>query len=331
MHINTSDLTTSDSPASAAWASARLLDPEQRATLLHPYSRAAAANWSNFPQGYLGHRGRIGLRTATLSPAQWNMLEALLAAATGSGRGRGFDAIRQHLDVDDHLHAKGAGPYYGRGNFFIAFIGDPSDTDMWQVQFGGHHLALSNSYHRGTLVGATPSFRGIEPFPSFTTDGKTFAPMERKRAAIATLLQSLDRNQLQLSQLRGSWPDILLGPGDDDSFPAERVGLAGNRLTLVQSDLLIAAISEWVHDIDDASATRILVDYAAQLDRTHLAYAGSTRVDSPGDYVRIDGPRVWIEFSMHGGVVLSAPHPHTVWRDRLTDYGGPAFHSLHRF
>ncbi|MEU3461886.1 DUF3500 domain-containing protein [Streptomyces sp. NPDC006733] len=39
--------------------------------------------------------------------------------------------------------------------------------------------------------------------------------------------------------------------------------------------------------------------------------------------MRIDGPRVWIEFSMHDGIVLADPHPHTVWRDRLTDYGGP--------
>lgn len=331
MYTNTSDLTTSDSLTRLAWAFAGLLDAEQRAALLLPYSRAAAANWSNFPQDYLGHRGRIGLCTATLNPAQWGMLEALLAAAAGSGGGCGFDAIRQHLDVDDHLHAKGAGSYYGRGNFFVAFLGEPSDTDMWHLQFGGHHLALSNSYHRGTLVGATPSFRGIEPFPSFTAGGKMFAPMERKRDAIAALLQSLGRDQLQSSQLRDSWPDILLGPGCDDMFPVERAGLVGNGLTLVQRDLLIAAIGEWVHDIDDASAARILVDYAAQLDRTYLAYAGSIRVDSPDDYVRIDGPRVWIEFSMHDGVVLSAPHPHTVWRDRLTDYGGPAFRSPHRF
>ncbi len=32
--------------------------------------------------------------------------------------------------------------------------------------------------------------------------------------------------------------------------------------------------------------------------------------------MRIDGPRVWIEFATQG-----SDHYHTIWRDRLTDYG----------
>ena len=41
-----------------------------------------------------------------------------------------------------------------------------------------------------------------------------------------------------------------------------------------------------------------------------------------GDYIRIDGPSVWIEFSMQNGIVLSGAHPHAVWRDKQTDYAG---------
>ncbi|WP_461105034.1 DUF3500 domain-containing protein [Spirosoma koreense] len=41
------------------------------------------------------------------------------------------------------------------------------------------------------------------------------------------------------------------------------------------------------------------------------------------DYFRIDGPRVWIEYSTQGGIVIrTPPHPHSVWRDRTGDYGG---------
>jgi len=58
---------------------------------------------------------------------------------------------------------------------------------------------------------------------------------------------------------------------------------------------------------------------------TSFGYSGSTSVSRPGDYVRIDGPSVWIEFSMHSGIVFSHPHPHAVWRDKKTDYGGAAF------
>ena len=48
-----------------------------------------------------------------------------------------------------------------------------------------------------------------------------------------------------------------------------------------------------------------------------MAYSGTTNVGGDrGDYVRLDGPRVWIEFATQG-----SDHVHTIWRDRLTDYG----------
>lgn len=84
-------------------------------------------------------------------------------------------------------------------------------------------------------------------------------------------------------------------------------------------------MSAWIHDVDGPSADRIPADYCAHLDRTFLAYTGTNQPDRPGDYVRIDGPRVWVEFSLCDGIVLPDPHPHTFWRDRLTDYGGGAF------
>jgi Protein of unknown function (DUF3500) len=55
---------------------------------------------------------------------------------------------------------------------------------------------------------------------------------------------------------------------------------------------------------------------------TYVAYSGSTALTEQDDYVRIDGPSVWIEFSMQHGIVLAGNHPHSVWRDRTTDYGG---------
>jgi hypothetical protein len=45
-------------------------------------------------------------------------------------------------------------------------------------------------------------------------------------------------------------------------------------------------------------------------------------VDAEGDYVRIDGPSVWIEWSLQPGRSIEGIHPHSVWRDRAADYGG---------
>jgi hypothetical protein len=56
---------------------------------------------------------------------------------------------------------------------------------------------------------------------------------------------------------------------------------------------------------------------------TYVAYAGSGDVTTSGSYIRVDGPRVWIEFSVQRGVIFSSDiHFHTIWRDKVGDYGG---------
>ena len=67
---------------------------------------------------------------------------------------------------------------------------------------------------------------------------------------------------------------------------------------------------------DSPQGAEYLKLYEADLDRTRVAYSGTTNLGDRGDYVRLDGPRVWIEFATQG-----SDHVHTIWRDRLTDYG----------
>jgi len=245
-----------------------------------------------------------------------------LRAATGSGEDEGFDEILQHLAADDYLGENGGGDEYGRGNFFIAFLGEPSDSGTWELQFGGHHLAVSNTYVDGALAGATPSFRGIEPFTTVEVDGETVEPEQQEAAAFAALLASLDPDQLAAAQLEGSYNDILLGPGEDWAFPETAEGLAVSELTDDQKQLLLTAIGTYVGDVDDESAAEILATYESQLDETYLSWAGTTSMTEIGDYVRVDGPQVWIELSQQHGIVLDGAHPHAVWRDKLTDYAG---------
>jgi hypothetical protein len=53
-----------------------------------------------------------------------------------------------------------------------------------------------------------------------------------------------------------------------------------------------------------------------------VGYAGSADLSLLGSYVRVDGPRVWIEFNARPGVAYpTVAHWHSVWRDKLTDYG----------
>ncbi|RFA07760.1 hypothetical protein B7R21_15680 [Subtercola boreus] len=265
---------------------------------------------------------RLGLSLGDLSDSQLASFNALLAAVTGSTAGLGYDEIQQHLNADDYLEANGGGSDYGRANFYISFLGAPSDTGMWEFQFGGHHLAVANTYNNATLVGATPAFRGIEPFSAFDGNGRTNQPLAVKAAAFTALLAGLTTDQLATAKLGSVYSDIVLTPGNDWAFPTAHEGLQVSVLSDTQKALVLAAIAGYVNDIADADAATILSKYQGELADTYVAYSGTTALTEQNDYVRIDGPSVWIEYSMQHGIVLAGNHPHSVWRDRTTDYGG---------
>lgn len=316
---STADISGSDIVA-AAQAFAATLTSDQLASLSQEYTLANAEAWSNLPQAL--SRNRIGLQLSTLTDAQKTALGALLKVASGTTSGEGYDEIQQLLNADDYLAANGGNSDYGSGNYYIAFLGTPSDTGTWELQFGGHHLAFANTYTDGALAGATPSFRGVEPFGTFDQNGVTNDPLGSEATALSAMLTSLSTDQLATAQLDGVYSDLVLKPGNDWAFPTDHEGVQVSTLSDAQKALVLAAIATYVDDIDDADAATIMAKYTAELDDTYVSYSGTTGLTEQNDYVRIDGPSVWIEFSMQHGIVLSGNHPHSVWRDRVTDYGG---------
>ncbi len=218
---------------------------------------------------------------------------------------------------------------YGSGLYFIAFLGTPSTTGTWMLQFGGHHLATNITFGKGLVTGATPKFEGTEPL-SFTTanakvlpKGTTYAPMSNEASTMLAMLQGLTATQKTQAKLSQSFGDVLLGPGQDGKFPGTKAGLPCSQLNSSQQALVMQAMTPWVNDSDDATAASLLAAYQRQLATTYIAYAGTGNLTSNGDYVRIDGPSVWIEFVCQNGIVYhSQIHYHSIWRDRTRDYGG---------
>jgi hypothetical protein len=294
------------------------LSPAQRSAVIVPYSFSSASRWSNLPE-YAMWRGRVGLSTSTLTEAQWQSLNDLLAAATGS---RGYEEIQQILNSDDFVSQFGKRREgYGRGHYHIAFLGEPDSAGRWQLQFGGHHIAVNHTYMGEELIGATPAFRGAEPMV-FDFNGVPNRPMAEKHAAFVSLISSLDAGQAKAARFRRSPGDLVAGPGDDWAFPDKPYGIPAARLSAEQRDRLRVIIELYVQSVDDANAARIMATYERELDRTHFGFSGTGKLDRAGDYVRIDGPSVWIEMVMDEPFSFSAPHPHSVWRDKVTDYGG---------
>ena len=201
---------------------------------------------------------------------------------------------------------------FGHGNYIIAFLGKPSKMTPWLLQLGGHHVAF-NVYYKGTSGTATPYFVGAQPNVWKDAKGRTHAPLAPMHDATYGLIHSLMPGQLTQARLDVSFSDVYVGPGRDGQFPA-RQGVPVSALSAASRHWVKQAISAWTGDTAQAAAYQ--KRYFAELDETKVAWSGTTALNVEGDYVRIDGPHVWIEFCCQ-----ASDHYHTIWRDRATDYG----------
>jgi hypothetical protein len=297
------------------------LSSVQIASLQLGYSKSNAVRWSNLPESL--YKNRVGLATSSLSASQMASFKTLLAAAMGTDANEGNLEMLGILAADDYLRANGGDSGYGSGNYYIAFLGTPSLNGLWEFQFGGHHGTFANTYNLGKLVGATPSFRSTEPFPSFTQAGVMYQPIVQELDALSAILKGLSSTDQVIAKRSTSQNDIQLGPGKDGVFPNTKTGLKVGNLTAAQKALVLSAIKTYVSDLDKISADAIMAKYSSEIDNTYISFTGTTALTEKGDYILIDGPSVWIEFSMQGGIIIkNANHPHSVWRDRTGDYGG---------
>jgi hypothetical protein len=297
------------------------LNDQQIQLLQLPYSKSDATKWSNLPATFRV-AARLGISFGSLTAKQIEAAKALLKEIAGIKKDEGWDELQQLLNADDYLKTKGGEKDYGAEYYYIAFLGTPEATGKFEIQFGGHHLAFANTYKDGILVGATPSFRGVEPFGTFTINDMSNQPMNQEQEAFAALLKSLSEQELATAKLNSTFSDIVIGPRKDGAFPSNPSGIKCSGLSATQKKLVLAAIKTYVDDIKEPDAAKIMKKYTVELDNSYISYAGTTSMTTRNDYVRIDGPSIWIEYSCQGGIILPGTHPHSVWRDKTDDYGG---------
>ncbi len=304
--------------ACAASAFLATLTDAQKTTVQLTLTKTNAIKWSNLPGGV---SIRNGLEFSTLSVAQLTAAKAVIQAASGTAANEGYAEFSQTIAADDVLGIT-AGSGYSSGKYIIAFLGTPSATGTWMLQFGGHHYAQNITYNAGNAVSTTPSHQGIEP-KTWTANGTTYAPLNQEQVAMAAMLASLSTAQLTTAKLGTSFSDVLLGPNKDGQFPATKLGLQVSTLTAAQKALVLAAIKPWTQDVDDATGTALLTIYEKELDATYISYSGNAALTANADYARIDGPSVWIEFVCQTGAVYrNEIHYHTIYRDHTRDYNG---------
>jgi hypothetical protein len=304
------------------------LTSSQQASAVLSLNITNAKRWSNLPCAL---SCRNGLLFSSLTATQQTAALALIQAASGSTAGNGYNEFVQIRAADDYLGQTASG--YGSGNYIIAFLGSPSTTGKWMLQFGGHHSAQNITYDAGVVTSITPMHEAVEPKGAFTYNGTTYAgPLESEHTAMQEMLGSFSSTELTGAKISGSFSDCLMVPGSTtNTMPSTKVGIKVSTLSSTAQSKVLAAIAEWVNDVDAASAANFLAIYQSELANTYISYASNSSGTSGNpasfltantDYVRIDGPSVWIEFICQNGVVLSGVHYHTVMRDHARDYIG---------
>lgn len=304
----------------AANAFLATLDASQRAKALADFASAKKAGWSNLPVTMVP---RNGVRLGDLTKAQRTAALDLVAAVVSK---EGYQKVLDIMNGDEMLAtgkagdkggkgSKGKGPkaMFGNEQYFIAIFGEPSATQPWLVQFGGHHLGLNVTVVGKNFV-LTPTHTGTQP-DAFTWEGRAVRPLGPENDRAFKLINALDEKQKAQAILDSKPRNLILGPGQDGK-KIEPQGIKGSALTEQQQTMLLDLAAAWVNILRADAATARLAEIKQALPDTYFAWYGPTANGSTA-YFRVQGPTLVIEYAPQGGT----SHIHTIIRDPGNDYG----------
>jgi hypothetical protein len=293
------------------------LDEAQRRKVQFDFRDAAQRKrWSNLPTGIFR---REGLRMGDLSQPQREAAMAVLAAALSR---KGYEKVVQIVEADEVLRkgdggGRGSrGPAFGRDEYYLSFLGQPSAGEPWIIQFGGHHLGINVTLagDNGTLA---PSHTGAQP-AIYEIEGKTIRPLGHETEKAFALINSLNEAQRKQAVLGVQMRDLVLGPGrDGETIQPE--GIEGSDLTGPQRDMLLDLAGEWTGIMHEAVAKSKMEEMRRNVADTWFAWSGPT--DKPGTaYFRIQGTTEVSEYAPQRLGGDDTKHIHTSYRDPTNEY-----------
>ena len=295
------------------------LDDAGRAKLQFPFEGPQKTRWSNLPSPMFQ---RQGLRLADLTSTQRAAVMSLLSVALSRD---GYTKVTEIMRGDEVLKqggdgrggrgpgGRGGGPSFGEDQYYLAFLGTPSTTAPWMLQFGGHHLAI-NLTLTGRQATMAPSLPAAQP-ASYTVEGRTVRPLGKENDKAFALINALDSAQRGQAILNYRVADLVLGPGQDGRA-IQPEGLPASALSAQQQTMLWDLVREWVGIMHDAFADPRMAEIRTHLRETYFAWSGPTTNGSAA-YFRVQGPTLVIEYAPQGSV----DHIHTIYRDPTNDYG----------
>ena len=311
------DVPEADEKSASIVAAARhfldSLDADQRRAATYRFAdNAQRSNWSNFPEGMIP---RGGVKLGALSESQRVSLDQLLGELLSED---GVRNVTYQLAAEDMLVSGDAFGVmkYGSEYFYAAFLGEPSTTEPWMFQFGGHHLAI-NATVFGPKVSFSPMLTGGQPL-HLRLDGDDIFITQRESAAAQAFMDSLTDDQREQA-LRAEQPiDLMLGPGKHGATVAPE-GIRGSELTAMQRTLLLEVVEARLGFMNSDDHAEKMKSVAAEIEDTYFGWWGRQGVPGAA-YFRVTGPSLVLEYAPQDdeGVV---DHAHGMYREPDNDYG----------
>ena len=322
----TTSQTISDT-AKAAEEFLSTLSDEQKEQVLYDYNdETKSISWSNFPVTFVERSGiKLGDLGETQRAAALKVLKALLndeAYAKVTGIMAGDQYLKDNANASD----------LGDTQYNIAFFGNPSTTNDWSIQFGGHHVGINATFSNGAITFA-PTHFGTQPTTYTDSNGQTQSALGDMYQTAFDFYNSLTNEQKQKLYQGEEVKNLTCAPSDTCDYPTG-TGIKGSELTDEQKQLLLKVIANWTNLADSETTQATMDQISATLDDTYVNWSGATVYDTSqgkGIYFQISGPKVYIELASQdndAGATVSGVqtsgwgHIHTIYRDPTNDYAG---------
>jgi len=306
-----------------------LLTPAERAQTILPLTLANARRWSWEPTTVFP---RNGILLENLESLKALRAVALMKAVMGDTgfmyNADGYKELSDIRNMDGYLRNFGSSAY-GTDRYSLSFLGTPSATGRWILQISGHHFAQQYLFDGGQLLGITPNFRGAEPMVNPFDSNQ---PMVDEVAVSRGILMRMNAAQLAAARLPGTVTDLLMGTGTSaGTYPAVKQGVKMSTLSDTVKLWMRSMLRIYYQDVNYTFMTPFSTRYLAEVDDVYVSYSGNLSgvpgnaasfMNDTGDYIRLDGPNLWIEVLFVNGHALPVKHVHAVFRDRSLDYLG---------
>jgi hypothetical protein len=296
------------------------LSAEQRTSASFAADDEQWRQWNNV------HRAaRQGVSFKEMSEPQRQLAYGLLRASLSA---RGLENARNIMRLNETIaELTKRFEEYGEFLYWMAIMGEPSETKPWGWQLEGHHLIV-NYFVLGDQVVMTPAFWGSEPVVAESGKYAGTKVLQEEQALGVALMAALTPEQRRKATIEAEKVrNNSQAQAFRDNLVLPYAGLPASEMTDAQKRKLLEVIGIYVGNMADGHAKVKMEEVRRHIERTYFAWIGEHGPDSVF-YYRVHSPVILIEFDHQTPVALPGPrvpgriHIHSVVRTpNGNDYG----------